>query len=107
MDMNNERLDKFDRWWKKNHHNVSAHYWLTKHTRRVMHNYNSAPEQYDHVIKVLKRYNLGEYKRLNKANAEFLWRFIHPTISQRRERLLSSAVFFKEQAEAMNRKFSK
>jgi len=92
--MNQGRLTKFNRWWKTNHHYKIAHRWLVKHTRRCMHNYHIAPEQFDHAKSVLKRYNSSEYKRLNRADAYFLWRLTHPTMNGRRERLLASAAFF-------------
>lgn len=105
--MNRDRLSKFKQWWKKNHHSVNAHVWLTKHSKRCVHNYNVAPEQYDHTIKILKRFNCSEYKRLRCEDAEFLWRLTHPSLSERRERLLSTAVFLQEKVEASGRKFSK
>tara|TARA_B110000459_G_C16257110_1_gene336106 strand:- start:270 stop:602 length:333 start_codon:yes stop_codon:yes gene_type:complete len=105
--MNSQRLEKFNKWWKKSHHDTKSHYWLAKHSRRVSHNYHTPPEQYDHLCSIMKRYNLGEYKRFSKKDAEFLWRLIHPTMNHRREKLLSSALFFQEQAEAVKRKFSK
>ena len=105
--MNTERLNNFRRWWKKNHHKHTAHKWLVKHSKRTMHNYNIAPEQYDHCRVVMKRWNLSEYKRLNSRDAEFLWRLTHPTMNQRRERLLATALFFEQQRVEVDRKFSK
>lgn len=105
--MNISRIQKFDRWWAKNHHNVRAHTWLTKHTKRVMHNYNIAPEQFDHATKLLKRWNLSEFKRLNNKDAQFLWRLTHPSESKRKMRLLATAVFLQEKIEASGRKMSK
>ena len=97
--MNKERHRKFNKWWKTNHHYKIAHRWLVKHSKRCAHNYHIAPEQFDHAISVMKRYNLGEYKRLTKADAYFLWRLTHPTINERRERLLASAAFFESVAD--------
>jgi len=105
--MNTTRLKAFRKWWKKNHHTVVAHHWLVKHSRRVMHNYNAPPEQFDHANKIMKRYNLSKYKRLNYEDAEFLWRLTHPTMNHRRERLLATAVFLQEKVEDSGRKFSK
>ena len=105
--MNKDRLKHFNKWWKVNHHYTPAHTWLVKHSKRTMHNYNIAPEQFDHCRVVMKRYNLSEHKRLNKADAEFLWRLTHPTMNQRRERLLATAVFFEQQRKSVDRKFSK
>lgn len=97
--MNKERHRKFDKWWKTNHHYKIAHRWLVKHSKRCAHNYHIAPEQFDHAISVMKRYNQGVYKRLTKADAYFLWRLTHPTINERRERLLASAAFFESVAD--------
>jgi len=97
--MNKERHRKFDKWWKTNHHYKIAHRWLVKHSKRCAHNYHIAPEQFDHAISVMKRYNSGVYKRLTKADAYFLWRLTHPTINERRERLLASAAFFESVAD--------
>ena len=105
--MNTQRMHNFLRWWKKEHHNLKAHYWLIKQTKRVIHNYNVAPEQYTHAQNIMKRYNCGEYKRLNKTDAKFLWRTTHPSINERRERLLSTAIFLQEKVEESGRKFSK
>ena len=105
--MNVERINNFLRWWKKNHHNHKAHHWLTKHSKRVVHNYNVAPEQFDHAITIIKRYNNSEYKRLTRTQAKFLWRLVHPSINERRERLLATAVFLQEKVAASGRKFSK
>lgn len=105
--MNIQRINNFLRWWKKNHHNEKAHTWLTKHAKRVSHNYNIAPEQFDHTITIIKRYNCSEYRRLNKTDAKFLWRTTHPSINERRERLLSTAIFLQEKVEESGRKFSK
>ena len=105
--MNLDRKNRFKKWWKLNHHNVKAHTWLVKHSKRTMHNYNTAPEQYDQCCAVMKRWNLSEYKRLHSNDAEFLWRLTHPSMNQRRERLLATAVFFEEQRKSVNRKFSK
>jgi len=105
--MNIERSNNFNRWWAKNHHTKPAHYWLIKHSKRIMHNYNIAPEQFDYTIKIMKRYNLSEHKRLSCDDAYFLWRMTHPTINQRRERLLSTAMYFEEQRKSVDRKFSK
>ena len=105
--MNLDRLQKFDRWWAKNHHAVKAHTWLVKHTKRVMHNYNIAPEQFDHATKIIKRYNLSMYKRLNNKDAEFLWRLTHPSPGARHVRLLATAVFLQEKIEASGRKMGK
>lgn len=105
--MNRDRLSKFKQWWKKNHHSINAHMWLTKHSKRVIHNYNVAPEQYSQAIKILKRFNLSEYKRLTRIDAEFLWRLTHPTLNARRERLLATAIFLQEKVESSGRKFGK
>ena len=105
--MNIDRIQKFDRWWAKNHHAVKAHTWLVKHTKRVMHNYNIAPEQFDHATKLLKRWNLSEFKRLNNKDAQFLWRLTHPSESKRKMRLLATAVFLQEKIEASGRKMGK
>ena len=105
--MNKERNSNFQRWWDKNHHNKSGHHWLVKHSKRTMHNYNIPPEQFDHTNVVMKRYNLSEYKRLNKTDAYFLWRLTHPTMNQRRERLLATALFFEEKRVAVDRKLSR
>ena len=72
-----------------------------------MHNYNIPPEQFDHTNAVMKRYNLSEYKRLTCADAYFLWRMTHPTINQRRERLLATALFFEEKRQSVDRKLSR
>ena len=105
--MNRDRLSKFKQWWKKNHHSINAHMWLTKHSKRLLFNYNTAPEQFDQAMSILKRFNLSEYKRLNKADAQFLWRLTHPTMNERRERLLATALFLQEKVESSGRKFSK
>ena len=105
--MNIDRLLKFKQWWKRNHHSVNAHMWLTKHSKRLLFNYNTAPEQFDQAMSILKRFNLSEYKRLNKADAQFLWRLTHPTMNERRERLLATALFLQEKVESSGRKFSK
>ena len=73
----------------------------------MIHNYNVAPEQYTHAQNIMKRYNCGEYNLLNKTDAKFLWRTTHPSINERRERLLSTAIFLQEKVEASGRKFSK
>lgn len=105
--MNTVRLKAFRKWWKKNHHTKPSHYWLIKHSKRIMHNYNAPPEQFDHCCAIMKRYNLSEYKRLSYEDAEFLWRMTHPTMNQRRERLLATAVFLEEKRVESGRKFSK
>lgn len=105
--MNRARIAKFEKWWNKTHHHTGSHMWLTKHTKRIIHNYNIAPEQYDHAVSILKRFNLSDYKRLKKEDAEFLWRTIHPSMNERRERLLATALFLQEKVEINNRKFSK
>ena len=92
--MNNQRISKFNKWWNTNHHYTLAHRWLIKHSRRVMHNYMIAPEQFDQAKVIQKRYNNSEYKRINKTDATFLWRLIHPTMNERRERLLASATYY-------------
>ncbi len=97
--MNKDRHRKFDKWWKTNNHYKLAHRWLIKHSKRCIHNYHIAPEQFDQAKKVFKRYNLSEYKRLNKTDAYFLWRLTHPTMNARRERLLASAAFFESVAD--------
>lgn len=96
--MNGQRKSKFNKWWGKNHHYPLAHRWLIKHSKRCIHNYHIAPEQFDHAKKIFKRYNLSEYKRINKGDAAFLWRLCHPTMNERRERLLASAAFFEAHA---------
>ncbi len=105
--MNIQRIQNFLRWWKKAHHNPKAHYWLIKQSKRVMHNYNTPPEQYSHAQNICKRYNCSEYKRLTRTEAKFLWRMLHPSMNERRERLLATAVFLQEKVEASGRKFSK
>ena len=105
--MNHVRLKNFRKWWKINHHHKPGHHWLIKHSQRIMHNYNISPEQFDHTRTVMKRYNLSKYKRLSNEDAEFLWRLTHPTMNQRRERLLATAIFFEEQRKSVDRKFSK
>jgi hypothetical protein len=105
--MNIERITKFEKWWKKNHHNISGHVWITKNAKRLCHNYNIAPEQYTHAVNIIKRFNCSAYKRLSKKDAEFMWRLLHPTMNQRRERLLATALFLQEKAESAGRKFSK
>ena len=72
-----------------------------------MHNYNIPPEQFDHTVKLIKRYNLSEYKRLNAKDAYFLWRLTHPSMNERRERLLATAIFFEEKRVAVDRKLSR
>ena len=81
--------------------------WLTKHSKRLLFNYNTAPEQFDQAMSILKRFNLSEYKRLNKADAQFLWRLTHPTMNERRERLLATALFLQEKVESNSKKVSK
>lgn len=105
--MNIERTNKFKKWWKKNHNHLPSHKWLVKHSKRTMHNYNISPEQFDHAKRVMKRWNLSEYKRLHSQDARFLWRLTHPTLDERRERLLATAIFFEEQRKNVDRKFSK
>ena len=105
--MNALRRTKFKKWWGKAHHDVKAHTWMVKHTKRCIHNYNVAPNQYDHAVKIMKRWNLSEFKRLSNEDAQFLWRLIHPTINERRERLLATAMYFEEQRLLVGRKFSK
>jgi len=105
--MNMKRLAKFDRWWNKNHHNPKAFTWMTKNAKRICHNYNVPAEQYTHTQNIIKRFNCSEYKRINRKDAEFLWRLLHPSMNHRRERLLSTALFLQEKAESVNRKFSK
>ena len=91
--MNTTRYSLFRKWWKKNHHHTPGHKWLVKHSKRCMHNYAIAPEQFDHAKTVLKRYNLSKFNRLSYADAYFLWRLTHPTVNARRERLLATAAF--------------
>ena len=102
--MNQQRLEEFNKWWKLNHHHQPSHKWLVKHAKRCMHNYHIAPEQYDWCCAIMKRYNLGLHKRLNSSDAKFLWRLTHPTMNDRRKRLLATALFFQEN---VTRKFSK
>lgn len=97
--MNHQRIKAFRSWWKKNHSNKKGHHWLIKHSKRCCHNYHIAPEQFDHAKTVWKRYNHSEYKKLSNQDAAFLWRLTHPTMNERRERLLASAAFFAEIAD--------
>jgi len=105
--MNLKRKEKFDKWWRQNHHRHSGHYWLTKNSRRILHNYNVPPEQYSHALSIIKRYNLSEYKRLTKADSYFLYKLIHPSMNTRTKLLQSTAEFLQERAEIVNRKFAK
>lgn len=105
--MNVERLHKFDRWWKKNHHHVNSHVWLTRNLNRIIHNYNTPPEAYAQAKTVLKRFHLSKYKRLNKEDAEFAWRLLHPSANERNLRLLATAAFLQTKADEAGRKFSK
>tara|TARA_R110002167_G_scaffold2255_2_gene11604 strand:- start:2492 stop:2809 length:318 start_codon:yes stop_codon:yes gene_type:complete len=105
--MNISRCKAFDKWWKRNHHDVKAHTWLAKHAKRVIHNYNAPPEQFDHTNKLLKRFNLSEYKRFNAKSAEFLWRLTHPGNADRKLRLLATATFLQEKMDASGRKMGK
>jgi hypothetical protein len=92
-----KRRAQFERWWRKNHTNKRAHHWLTKHTKRVMTDYNIAPEAWDQCKAILKRYNLSEYKRLHSGDALILWRITHPLPDEKYNRLLTTAMFFEEQ----------
>jgi len=105
--MNAGRKSKFEKWWGQNSHRTTGHTWLTKHARRVLHNYNAPPEQYSHTLTIIKRYNLSVYKRLSKTDAYFLWRLIHPSMSVRATILKSTADFLQTKVDATNRKFSK
>ena len=94
------RQAQFERWWKTNHKRKTAHKWLVKHTKRIMHDYNLPPECWDHCKTVLTRYNLSEYKRLHSADAAFLWRVTHPLQHEKVTRLLATAEFLREQINA-------
>jgi hypothetical protein len=105
--MNTARYSLFRKWWKRNHHHQPGHKWLVKHSKRILHNYNIAPEQFDYCKSLHKRWNLSEYKRLNYTDAYFLWRLTHPSMNARRERLLATSIYFEEQRKLVDRKFSK
>ena len=72
-----------------------------------MHNYNAPPEQFDHTLRVLKRFNLSTYKRFNAKDAEFLWRLTHPGSSLRNMKLLATAAFLQEKMDGAGRKMGK
>ena len=91
-----KRQKEFVKWWGMNKTHRPSHKWLIKHTARVLHSYDLHPNNWDHAKKITKRYNLSEYKRLNRSDAWYLWRITHPLHSERVERILATGAFLME-----------
>jgi len=91
-----KRIKRFNKWWSLNKTHRPSHHWLVKHTRRIVYDYNIAPDAWDRAKHISKRYALSEYKKLSRSDAWFLWRITHPLHSERIERLLATAVFLDE-----------
>lgn len=102
-----KRKAQFEKWWRKAHNNKRAHHWLTKHTKRIMTDYNIAPECWDQCKTIIKRYNLSEYKRLHSADAWFLWRITHPLPDEKYHRILTTAMFLEEQRKLLKKERGK
>ena len=92
-----DKRKNFNKWWRKNSHRQTGHHWLTKTANRILHEYAVPPEMFDECKRIIKRYNLSEYKRMNSTDAYTLWRLTHPDMDERIKRLASTAAFFAQQ----------
>ena len=96
-----EKRKNFDKWWKKNSHNQRGHHWMTKNAQRILHEYAVPPEMFQECKRIIKRYNLSEYKRMNSTDAYTLWRLIHPDMNERIQRLATTAAYYAAQKEEL------
>lgn len=95
------RKQRFNSWWRKNHHRQSAHKWLTLTSKRIAKAFFLPPDQFEDVVYICKRFAKSEYKRLNKQDAWCLWRVINPTVSQRTAALAQTAIMLDKQVERL------
>ena len=89
-----DKRKNFERWWSKNSHRHAGHHWLIKQSQRTLHDYAVMPEMFTECKRIIKRYNLSEYRRLNSTDAYTLWRLTHPEMSERIQRLAVTAAHF-------------
>ena len=85
---------RFKGWWNINHARPKAHTWLVKTATRVSCDYALNPTAWEDVKFIAKRFNLSEYKKLKKSDAWKLWKYTHPTVDERRKRLIVTAHHF-------------
>ncbi len=97
------RQRRFIRWWLKNKTHRPSHHWLVKHSKRIIYDYNTAPDQWDKAKQVIRRYTNSDYKKLSRSDAWFLWRLVFPLHTARIERLLATAVFLDEKRSQASR----
>lgn len=83
----------FVKWWSVNHHRKPSHTWLCRNARRVSYAYNLEPAAFEDVQYITKRFYASEWPRLSSKEAWKLWKLCHPTITERNERLLSTAEY--------------
>ena len=95
------RKDRFERWWHKNHHNPKAQLWLVKNANRVASSYMLNPIAFEDVKVICKRYNLSVYKRLKRDDAWKLWKYMHPTITERTDILIDTAYDLDEKIQVL------
>lgn len=100
------RQKRFLKWWKKNSHNPRGHHWLVKHSQRVLHDYAVPPDMWTECKRIIKRYHLSEYKRINMTDSYTLWRVCFPLMDERIKRLETTAAHFGAMVE-QHKKISK
>lgn len=92
--LSESRQKRFIKWWSRNSHRQTAHYWLTKTSQRVLHEYAVPPNMWDECKRIIKRYNLSEHKRISQTDAYTLWRLVHPLMTERIQRLTATAAHY-------------
>lgn len=95
------RKQRFNRWWKKNHHDSRAQKWLVKNAKRVAFAYSVPADQYEDMHYICKRFNSSEYKRLKQAEAWCLWRLCNPSVIERKEILIQTARYLDERSQEL------
>ena len=86
-----KRQAHFQRWWAKNHSSKKAHTWLAHYTRNITHAYMLAPEAYEQIISITKRFFSSEFRKLSGKDAYQLWRLSHPVTLERSTILAATA----------------
>lgn len=91
MSYSKARENKFEQWWKKNHHKKTGQVWLCKSAKRIAFAYNLHPSAFDDVRFICKRFFSSEHMRLKKSDAWKLYKLCNPLYTERLKRLQTTA----------------
>lgn len=91
MSYSKARENKFEAWWKKNHHKKTGQVWLCKSAKRIAFAYNLHPSAFDDIRIICKRFFSSEHMRLKKNDAWKMYKLCNPLYHERLKRLQTTA----------------